>query len=65
MSNFFGSAKRFEPEKPIMREVIYEWLPLEFYNYKEIEDIKNKATKYDFDTYTLLEEIPPNTNYYN
>ena len=62
MSNFFGSANRFEP---IKKEVIYQWLPLEFYSLKEIADIQNKAVRYDFDTYTLLEEIPMNTGYFN
>jgi hypothetical protein len=60
MSNFFGSIK----PKPEYREVVHQWMPLWSYHFYEIEEIKEKAIKYDHDTYTILEEIPQETNYY-
>ena len=61
-SNFFDSIP--EPKQEY-REITYQWLPLEFYSLKEVSDIQNKAIRYDFDTYTLLEEIPKETHFYN
>jgi len=52
-----------EPKKEYV-EVIHQWLPLWSYHYWEIEEIKEKAIRYDHDTYTLLEELPKQTYYY-
>ena len=62
MSNFFGSIKEVPPEKV---EVTYQWLPLEFYNYEEIEKIKETSIKYTKYTYTLLEDPPQTTNFFD
>jgi len=60
-NNFFGSIP--EPTKEY-REVEYQWLPLWAYSLKEIEDIKMSCERYDFDTYTMLESLVQETNFY-
>ena len=52
MANLFGSIP--EP-KPVMHEVIYQWMPLWSYHLDEIQDIKDACVRYDHNTFTMLE----------
>ena len=52
-----------EPKREYV-EVTYQWMPLWSYHYWEIEEIKEKAVRYDHDTYTLLVPLVQETNYY-
>ena len=58
----FGSIP--EPE-PVMHEVIHQWMPLWSYHLDEIQEIKDSCISYTHDTYTMLEEFPLSTNFFD
>ena len=62
MDNFFGSIPEPEPQ---LQEKVHQWMPLWSYSFREIDEIKETAVRYDHNTYTMLEAPPISTNFFD